>query len=521
MTLKSYDLLIIGAGATGSCLAYEASRRGLKVALLDAGDIGGATSCRSSKLLHGGVRYLELAFKTLDLAQLRLVREALLERSHWLEQAPFLAKKLELALPTTNLLAQAYYRMGLGVYDALAGNKNIGGSRILSNNELYKALPFLKGMCRSGVAYSDGQFNDARLNLLLALTAEKGGATVRTRCKVFDFKKQKDGKICGVISEDCLGKQEQWAAKVVVNATGIHADQLRQLAEPNIPSRVLTSRGVHLVLKANLCPKGIGLLIPETNDGRVLFVLPFFGRTLVGTTDTPCSKDKAFTPSSKELAYLLKYIKHWFPKSGEPEVTSSWAGGRPLLKPSNEGVNISHVVREHEVETLPSGLISTMGGKWTTCRSIALDTLKAVEASLENSFPAPQELPLIGTTQNPSRTKKLLLEQKEALYNQLPNTPIKKEQLVHLQSNYGLKALEIIAASKKSELEPLSDLIPICKSEIRHAINKEHARTPTDILARRCRLAMIDKNESERLLPFVQEELIKAKLPKGIIDLEQ
>ena len=194
MNSNDVDLLVIGAGANGACVAYEASKRGLKVALLDAGDVGNGTSSRSTKLLHGGVRYLELAFKTLDLAQLKLVREALLERSHWLEQVPFLAHRLELALPTENCLGKWYYRAGLGTYDALAGEKAIGNSRLLSRVQLNAALPSLRDGLNGGVAYSDGQFNDSRLNLLLALTAEKAGAIIRTRCKVIKLETQQDGK---------------------------------------------------------------------------------------------------------------------------------------------------------------------------------------------------------------------------------------------------------------------------------------------------------------------------------------
>ena len=291
------DLLVIGAGASGASVAYEATRRGLSVALLEAGDIGGGTSCRSTKLLHGGVRYLELAFKTLDLAQLRLVREALLERSHWLTQAPFLAQRLELALPTQQLWGQAYYRLGLGMYDALAGQRSIGHSRLLSQQQMRQALPLLKP-CQGGVAYSDGQFDDARLNLLLALTAEQRGATLRTRCRVVELETDGTGQLKAAISESATGQRERWCASAFVNATGIRADEIRQMAEADAPPRLLTSRGAHIVLEQNLCPEGLGLLVPSTADGRVLFMLPFHGRTLVGTTDEACTKENATSPSA-------------------------------------------------------------------------------------------------------------------------------------------------------------------------------------------------------------------------------
>ena len=308
------DLLVIGGGASGASVTYEAARRGLKVALLEGSDLSCGTSCRSTKLLHGGVRYLELAFKTADPAQLRLVREALLERGHWLRQAPFLAQRLELALPTHGLIGQLYYRMGLGLYDALAGQTGIGASRWLSHAQLHQALPQIKPGLNGGVAYSDGQFDDARLNLLLALTAEQAGAQIHAGCRVIGLTKNGAGRINGAISIAPNGQEQRWTARAVVNATGIQADSIRQMADPDLPDRMLTSRGVHLVLKANLCPAGMGLLLPSTDDGRVLFMLPFFGRTLVGTTDSACALTAAATPSHDEQNYLLAYVRRWFPK---------------------------------------------------------------------------------------------------------------------------------------------------------------------------------------------------------------
>ena len=507
----SLDVLVIGGGASGACLAYEAVRRGLKVALLEATDLGGGTSSRSTKLLHGGVRYLELAFKTADPAQLRLVREALLERGHWLQQAPFLAHRLELALPTSHPISQAYYRLGLGLYDALAGASGIGASRWLSEHQIQPALPLLQSGVTGGVAYSDGQFDDARLNLLLALTAEQAGAQVRTRCKVTELLKDHNGRICGAVSTTASGIPERWQARVVVNATGIHADSIRQLADPSQPKRMLTSRGVHVVLNANLCPAGMGLLLPATDDGRVLFMLPFFGRTLVGTTDTACPLTAAEAPSQEEQDYLLGYVRRWFPQLKTPQVSSCWAGGRPLLKPPGDERNSSRVVREHEIETLPCGLVSVMGGKWTTCRPMALDTLKAVAAQLDQPLPSPMDLPLLGAADDPTQTPALLEQQRLDLETLLPDTPQRSAQIQHLQGCFGLRASSLAGSWSVMERQPLSEVIPICTGELRHAIRCEHARTVTDVLARRCRLAMVDQSEAQRLTPLVQE-LLRSEL---------
>ncbi len=520
MTNNNVDLIVIGAGATGSSVAYEATRRGMKVVLIDAGDIGGGTSCRSTKLLHGGVRYLELAFKTLDLNQLKLVREALLERGHWLEQAPFLAKPIELALPAESYFAKAYFRLGLGLYDALSGNKSISSSRLLSSSILNDSIPQLRAFSSGGVAYSDGQFNDARLNCLLALTAKRAGAIIRTHCKVIGFE-QANGKLIGVISQNQSGQQERWGAKSIVNATGVEADNIRSMVDESAAPRVLTSRGIHLVLKENLCPKNMGLLLPSTDDGRVLFLLPFFGQTLMGTTDSPCNIEDARKPSDTEETYLLEYLKRCFPQIKKPVITSSWAGGRPLLKPMGQSLTSSRVVREHEVETLPCGLISALGGKWTTCRPIAMDTLKAVALSLKEKLPEPQALPLIGASRNPYLTQKLLQEQKPKLKQYLPQTKLVEKQLTHLQGQYGLEAIKVIANSTDDQKEPLSEVIPVCKAELQNAIKNEYACTPTDVLARRCRLAMVDIQEAERLVPIVQEHLIKEGFAEEELDLER
>ena len=504
---QTFDLLVIGGGASGVSVAYEAVRRGLKVALLEASDLGAATSCRSTKLLHGGVRYLELAFKTADPSQLRLVREALMERGHWLQQAPFLAHRLELALPTTNLLGQAYYRIGLGLYDALAGRTGIGSSRWLSQQQLRAALPQLKPGLNGGVAYSDGQFDDARLNLLLALTAEQAGAEIHTACRVTELVRDAQGRLCGAISLRADGREERWQARVVVNATGIQADAIRHLANPSLPERMLTSRGTHLVLKADLCPKGIGLLLPATDDGRVLFMLPFYGRTLVGTTDTACPLATAASPSAEEESYLIDYVRRWFPQLKDQSISSSWAGGRPLLKPTGAELSSSRVVREHEVETLPCGLVSVMGGKWTTCRPMALDTLEAVATQLGKPLPAPQPLPLLGAAANPAQTPTLLIQQRPELEALLPDTPLRTAQRDHLESNFGLRAAELVSQWSPADRHPLSDVIPVCRGELAHAIHAEHARSVTAVLARRSRLAMVDVKAAEELVPVVNELL--------------
>ncbi|MEA5473402.1 FAD-dependent oxidoreductase [Synechococcus sp. CCY9201] len=504
-----YDLLVIGAGATGATLALEAVRRGLSVALVDARDIASGTSSRSTKLLHGGVRYLELAFRTLDRRQLRLVREALAERGHWLKAVPFLAHRLELLLPTRQPLAQAYYAIGLGLYDLLAGRESIGASRCAQAKEVQRLLPDL-APDHSGVLYSDGQFDDARLNLLIARTAARHGALVRPHTPVVELL-QKNGRLCGAVLEATDGQRSQVEARVVVNAAGIGADAVRRLAAPDLPSRLQVSRGMHLVLEQALCPAGTGLLVPSTDDGRVLFMLPFFGRTLVGTTDTACPAAAAEQPSPEGEAYLLDYVRRWFPSVQSPQVSSRWAGGRPLLLPDEAATSTAGVVREHSVERLPCGLVSVLGGKWTTCRTMALEALAAVTAELGQTLPAPKAAPIVGSATAAAQTTTGLAALRQRLTETL------QEQLgpagaaglsAHLLASHGLEAEAVLAcASHAAEREPLSSVIPLTAAEVRHMARHEWVRDPEDVLARRCRLAFVDTAEAERLKEPVRQLL--------------
>ena len=458
------------------------------------------------------MRYLELAFKTADLAQLRLVREALLERGHWLREAPFLAHRLELALPTGTLWGQAYYRVGLGMYDALAGRQNIGSSRLVGRRQLEQTLPGLKA-CQGAVAYSDGQFDDARLNLLLALTAARGGAELRSHCRVVELEQGTDGRLCGAVSESRDGVRERWRARVIVNATGIGADGIRRMADASAAPRMLTSRGSHIVLKEQLCPAGLGLLVPSTDDGQFCSCCRSSGNP-GGHHRRSLPPGDGHHPTDAEQGYLLDYVQRWFPGSSAT-VTSRWAGGRPLLKPAGAGLDSSRVVREHEVETLPCGLVSVMGGKWTTCRPMALDTLEAVEQQLGAPLSPPQQLPLIGAAETPDRTAQQLAQQRLELEALLADSPRRQEQIAHLQGSHGLNAQPLIESAPAADRVPLSEVIPICTAEIQHAIRHEHARAADDVLSRRCRLGMVDQAEAQRLQPLVEQALDASGINPG------
>jgi len=487
--MQPFDLVVIGAGSSGASLALESVRRGLRVALLEAGDPGMGTSSRSTKLLHGGVRYLELAFKRADPAQFKLVREALAERRYWIEQAPFLAHELRIALPTRHGLEQLYYRFGLGLYDLLAGAAGLQPTQALSGTQLKQVLPRLCDDVSSGLLYSDGQFDDARLNLLLVLTAQAAGATVQRDCRVLGFE-QANGQLQAAISQSPDGSQQRWVGHQFVNATGIGADGLRLQAQPNAQPRLLVSRGIHLVLRDQLCPEGVGLLIPRTRDGRVLFVLPFQGRTLVGTTDQVCPLDQATQVTLEETNYLIEHLQHWFPGISAASISARWAGGRPLIQPAGDASS-SSVVREHEVEQLPCGLISLLGGKWTTCRRLALDALQLI-----SQRPA-RALPLLGAAASGPELQTTLKQLRASLSGELPGGV---SQAQHLIASYGLRAQQLVAEAKgQAELEPLSAVVPVCRAEWRFNHRHELACSSADLLERRSRIAFLDQAEAERL----------------------
>lgn len=514
------DLLIIGGGATGASVALCAVRRGLRVTLVEAGDLAGGTSCRSTKLLHGGLRYLELAFKTFDTGQLRLVREALVERGYWLDAVPFLARPLELALPTPHPLASLCYRIGLGLYGALAGRRSIAPSRAVSQMRLQELLPGLTPAASGAVLYSDGQFDDARLNLLLALTAAAEGAVVHSHCRAVELLKR-DGMVCGAVVETD-GTRKRIEALAVVNATGLKADAVRRMADPNAAPRLQASRGVHLVMQQALCPAGTGLLVPSTDDGRVLFMLPFHGRTLVGTTDTPCEVADVNRASPQEREYLLDYVRRWYPNR-RATVSAAWAGGRPLLRATGDPTgDTAALVREHEVERLSSGLISVMGGKWTTCRPMAHDTLEVVERLLDRSLQPERQAPLLGALEGGAGAMAVPLERcRQTLLDLLPEGDHRIHQAAHLLSSYGLRAEAVLAcAAGAGELEPLSAVVPLCVAEIRHGIRHEQARTAIEVLARRCRLAMVDQAEARRLEPLVSDILVEERGKIGATDAD-
>ncbi len=375
-TDESFDMLVIGGGATGCGVALDAASRGLNVALVEKNDFSEGTSSRSTKLLHGGVRYLEMAVKHLDKGQYHLVRDALKERGILLRLAPHLCHPLPLVTPLYKWMEVPYILAGLKLYDLLAGSAGIGNSRLLGRKKALGRFPMLhaKGL-KAGVLYYDGQFNDARMSVCIALTAAQHGAVIANHVCVTDFIRE-EGKVAGVLVNDSVsGESWEVRARTVINATGPFADRVRLLDDPASQPILKASAGIHILLDKRFAPPDTGLLIPKTEDGRVLFVLPWEGHALVGTTDEPSEVVEHPRPSKDEISYLLRHIGRYFDlKVSESDIKAAWSGLRPLIF-DPKASDTAKLTRDHLIEQSPSGLITIAGGKWTTYRKMALEVV--------------------------------------------------------------------------------------------------------------------------------------------------
>ncbi len=371
---REFDCLIVGGGATGLGCAVDAASRGYTTALVEAHDFAQGTSSRSTKLVHGGVRYLE----QLDFG---LVREALAERAIMHDNAPHLVHDLPFVVPHYTWWEAPFYGVGLKLYDALAGRRNLAPSRHLSREETLAAIPNVSqdGLL-GGVRYHDGQFDDARMAITLAQTAAEHGAVVANRVRVRSLL-VRDGHTCGAscTDEHGGGASLDIRAKCVINATGIWSDALRRQADPATPAIIEPAQGVHLVFDGSFAPSGEAIMVPHTDDGRVLFVIPWHGRTLVGTTDTPM-KSPALEPraTEEEIDFILRNAARYMQRDPtRADIRAIYAGMRPLVHEGGVDAPSKKLSRSHKVEVATSGLVSITGGKWTTYRRMAQDTVDA------------------------------------------------------------------------------------------------------------------------------------------------
>lgn len=496
---RPFDLIVIGGGATGCGIALDAASRGLDVALVEKNDFAEGTSGRSTKLLHGGVRYLETAVKHLDRGQYHLVRDALKERAILLRTAPHLSHRLPLVTPLYKWREIPYIFSGLKLYDILAGTRGIGPSRLLGRKKALEQFPMLRADgLKAGVLYYDGQFNDSRMNVSIALTAAQHGAVTANHVGVTELIKE-DGKIMGVLVEDTI-ENKSWPvfSSCVVNATGPFADKLRHMDDSGSRPMLKVSEGIHLVLDKRFAPPDTGLLIPKTEDGRVLFVLPWEGHALVGTTDEPAQISEHPCPPENDISYLLRHLNRYFDlKVSETDIKAAWSGLRPLVF-DPKASDTARLTRDHVIEVSPSGLITIAGGKWTTYRRMASDVLDRAVSTFNLKPPRncrTRAIPLWGGANwDPEGGAKLLkghgLEAKVA---------------EHLNSAYGSEVHRLLEIVESGFGQTLAEGHPYLEAEVIYAARHELATRAMDILARRTSLALLDTEAAGRAAPRVVE----------------
>ncbi|MGH9747775.1 MAG: FAD-dependent oxidoreductase [Candidatus Acidiferrales bacterium] len=479
---QSFDVCVIGGGATGSGCALDAQLRGLRTVQLEAGDFASATSSASTKMVHGGVRYLEEAFRRLDPAEYHVVNRALHERLHMLKNAPFLTRAREFITPCYNWLDVAYYETGLKLYDWIAGSASLAPSHFVSREDVLRRLPGLKAQgLVGGVAYTDGQFDDARYNVTLVETFSAVGGEALNYARVTGFEKDAAGKlVVAHVGDELTGKEFAVRARAFVNATGPFADTVRAMATPGVRRRMRLSKGVHLLLPIEVLASDSAMLIPKTEDGRVLFAIPWMGRLLVGTTEQEIELGDELHLTRDEVEYLLRHLNRYLavPVSAK-DVVGGFAGARPLLS-SGDLRDTKKLARDHEVELdSRSGLISIMGGKWTTYRAMAEDTIDAVQKYLGGPASTCSTLnhPLAGSEGYSADFGPSL----QARYG------LTDASARHLAGKFGARVAEILKLIENSPQlgEPLVEGLAPLRAEVTYSARYEMAMTIEDVLARR------------------------------------
>ncbi|AOA63191.1 Glycerol-3-phosphate dehydrogenase, mitochondrial [Komagataella phaffii CBS 7435] len=537
---KSFDLVIIGGGASGAGSAVDASLRGLNVLVVEKEDFAAGTSSKSTKMAHGGVRYLEKAIFQLSKAQLDLVIEALAERASMLENAPHLATILPIAIPIYKWWQLPYMYSGCLMYDLFAGRQALRYSYIQSRAATLATQPQLdsEGL-KASLVYHDGSFNDARFNTALALTAIKQGATVLNYTEVEQLLKNSENKVKGVRVRDReTGKEYLVKAEAVLNCTGPYSDRLLDMDHDpkgvspakalDTPRMVVPSGGVHIVLPEYYCSKDVGLLDASTSDGRVMFFLPWQGRVLAGTTDVALkSVPEHPVASEDEIEEILKELQHYVTfEVKRDDVLSAWCGVRPLVKdprkaPKNGATQ--ELVRNHLVHTSDTGLVTLSGGKWTTYREMsqdAVDEVLKVHPELKDPTKNVNHVEI-----KPCQTQHHKLVGAEDFDTSLAARlaqayKVPSDLAAHLASNYGDRAPVILEIYKKDRANRLPVALaaadelaqlptyeefefPFTVAELKYSVHNEYARHPLDFLARRSRLAFLDARAAQKAVKGV------------------
>jgi glycerol-3-phosphate dehydrogenase len=494
---EHFDLCVIGSGASGAGVALDAALRGLKVCLIDRGDFVSETSSKSTKLIHGGVRYLEQAFKNLDFEQLKQVKHGLAERKYLLSNGSHVSNPIGIITPVFSLFEAFYYTVGLKIYSWFAKKDFLPAARWVSKKEALLMAPNLNPKIHSAVMYFDGQLDDARFAFALAQTAEKEGVCTVNYLRLDSFDKSENGKIKAANCTDVLSAESiSIKSKVFVNCTGPFSDAIRLIANPSEEARIKPAKGVHIIIPKSFFDSERAMLIPKTKDGRLIFLIPFRSAVMVGTTDTPYLEiDQEPLLLDDEVDFLLDTVKDYLKKiPTKSEIVAGFGGLRPLITTKSRNPNeTKSLLRDHEVEhDTESGLISLLGGKWTTYRLMAEDTVNNVCSIL--SIPAPSathSFKLIGS-QTAAKPKPENFEQ---------------EIYEHLCSTYGDRTDNIIALceAQPSLYARIHPLHPYLKAEVIYCCRHEMIQKPRDFLARRTRFEILNWKECLSSIDVVVE----------------
>ena len=477
-TQKIWDVVIIGGGATGAGIALDSASRGFSTLLLEQDDFGKGTSSRSTKLIHGGVRYLAQG-------DLVLVIEALKERGLMLKNAPHLTFNQEFVIPVYSWWEALKYTVGLKFYDILAGRLSLGKSRFISRTETLNRLPNLqaKGL-KGGVVYHDGQFDDSRLLISLIRTVVEKGGVALNYCGVTGLSKNQDGIINGVVAKDMeTGQKLKIKARVVINATGVFTDNILKMDRPVMERTIRPSQGIHLVLDQKFLQGKSAIMIPKTDDGRVLFAIPWYDKLVVGTTDTPVDiislEPKAL---DEEIGFILKTAeKYLLHAPSRKDILSVFAGLRPLAANPDDPTATREISRRHKIRISSSRLVTVEGGKWTIYRRMAQDALdKVIKAGmLENKACITSQLPVYGV-----------------------GTDLNKSDRLHIYGN-NHQDIRSISIKHPDTQKPLHHLLPYTHAEVIWICHHEMPRKVEDILARRTRALLLDARASREIAPVV------------------
>ncbi len=481
---KKWDVVIIGGGATGLGCAVDAASRGYKTLLLEKYDFAKGTSSKATKLVHGGVRYLKQG-------HFKLVTEALKERGYLFKNAPHLIVNLTFNIPVYSIFEKIYYYIGLFIYEFLSASLSFGHSKWLSKKRMIADIPTIRSKkINGGISYQDGQFDDARLAVELMLTAVDHNATVINYTEVTGLNKNEEGKITGLQCTDTItGTKMHILAKTVINATGVFVDSILKMDEPSTPPTVVASQGSHVVVDKKFLPGKKALMIPKTSDGRVLFAIPWYGKCLLGTTDNRVDKIEIDPkPLQEEIDFILNTAQKYLdPSPTRADILSAFAGLRPLAAPTEKQKSTKEISRSHKITVSNSGLVNIMGGKWTTYRKMAEDTVNVAARSGR-------------LIHSDCRTKDLALH--AFAWQRDPHDPY---------FNYGLDSDKIHALEQKHPAlkEYIHPLLPYTFAEVEWAVENEMAVTVEDVLARRTRSILLNARAAKEVAPVIAEFMAK------------